>query len=80
MEMLTTHAGNVTQKVTFSIQEIEAAINLWRKLEQGGLTLGPNVKALADVYGLMIYSGWTNIAISQLSEIQLSALVRSPSN
>jgi hypothetical protein len=80
MQRLTTTVENVIQKTAYSIQEIESSINIWRKVEQSELTLGANVKVLADVYGLMIYRGWTSVAISQLSKIQLHVLIQSSLN
>jgi uncharacterized protein len=41
------------------ITDIEAAINHWRerKPSADGVTLGPELRALADVYALLIYHG-----------------------
>ena len=39
------------------ITDIEAAINYWRerKLSPDGVTLAPELRALAEVYALMVY-------------------------
>ncbi|AMO23115.1 hypothetical protein GCM10027034_44400 [Ramlibacter solisilvae] len=43
--------------VTIHITDIEAAINHWREREPSpdGVTLGPELRALAEVYALLIY-------------------------
>jgi len=39
------------------ITDVEAAINYWRKIAPSpdGVTLGPELRALAEVYALMVY-------------------------
>lgn len=63
----------------FSITQIEAAINYWRdqdamRPDADSLTLGDNTRALASVYGQLIYDGVESIAEDQLTEKQRQAL------
>lgn len=66
---------------SFSINQIEAAINVWRDKESvpthGGeaLILGAKARLLADVYGLMIHDRKDSIAESELSPDQKEALI-----
>ena len=41
------------------ITDIEAAINYWRARQPSsdGVTLGPELRALADLYGRMVFRG-----------------------
>lgn len=65
-------------KATVSIAEVEAAINVWRERKPAdhgsGLSISPEVRVLADIYGEMIFSKQTDVAVSALTERQLSAL------
>ncbi|MBI3531597.1 MAG: DUF3717 domain-containing protein [Burkholderiales bacterium] len=47
------------------ITDIEAAINYWRdkKPSSDGITLAPEVRALAEVYALMVF--WTEMRPAQ---------------
>ncbi|MFV8638497.1 DUF3717 domain-containing protein [Ralstonia pseudosolanacearum] len=60
---------------TFTIAQIEQAINYWRAAEPGGeFALNVQARALADVYGLMIYGGRAHVALTDLSAGQVEAL------
>jgi hypothetical protein len=65
-----------------SIAQIEAAINAWRNRspasagldEVDAIVLCAEARALANVYGSMIYSGQTAIPMSALAADQVVAL------
>jgi hypothetical protein len=65
-------------KQTYSVQEVETAINQWRNLEQtghaGNVILGPRVRELADIYGAMIFMKSNFVNTSELTPSQLDAL------
>ncbi|QGZ65479.1 DUF3717 domain-containing protein [Paraburkholderia acidisoli] len=65
------------QSEPVSIAQIEAAINFWRErcpADAQNPSLCAPARALADVYGLMIYSGKTSVARAALSREQAEAL------
>ena len=63
-----------------SIARIEAAINVWRDAQsavpEAGeiLVLDSESRCLADLYGQMIYNGWTSVPLASLSQSQQDAL------
>lgn len=61
---------------TYSIVEIESAINHWRTVAPSpdGICLTPNVRALADLYGRMIYLHAATVELLDLTEIQRLAV------
>lgn len=60
---------------TFTIAQIEQAINYWRAAEPGGeLALNAQARALAGIYGLMIYDGRAHVALADLTVGQVEAL------
>lgn len=61
---------------TYTIAQIEAAINYWRVMTQdAGCVLGTEVRVLGDVYGQMIYEKRAVIAETDLTSSQLQALI-----
>lgn len=63
----------------YSIYEIEAAINYWRDKapvdpKEQVLTLCEQARALANVYGQMIWERTESVARNDLSETQAAAL------
>ncbi|MFG6448069.1 DUF3717 domain-containing protein [Roseateles sp. BYS180W] len=62
------------------ITDIEAAINWWRKradaLDQDGLSLGPALSALAEVYALMVYRHEQDCAEDTMPAPALEAWLR----
>jgi hypothetical protein len=62
-------------RTEYSLDEIGNAINYWLAHEQAeALSIGPNARALADIYGIMLYQRRTRVATVQLSEKQINAL------
>ena len=62
-------------KKTYTIAEIEAAINYWQsKAPSDGVTLGPEVRSLSDCYGSMIYQQAREVEARLLNEKQVAAL------
>ncbi|WP_408433246.1 DUF3717 domain-containing protein [Paraburkholderia fungorum] len=61
---------------TFTIAEIEQAINVWRNRQASGedAALCPKARHLADIYGEMIYTHATAIDVSSLSAEQVEAV------
>jgi hypothetical protein len=61
---------------TFTIAEIEQAINVWRDRQTSGEdgALCPKARLLADIYGGMIYTHATAIHVSSLSAEQVEAV------
>ena len=59
-----------------TIAEIEQAINFWCAQEPAGRdgALCARARALADVYGLMIYERATTVDVSRLTPEQLDAV------
>jgi len=57
------------------ITDIEAAINHWRERAPAtdGYTLGPELRALAEVYGRMVYAHATEIDEAACPEAALAA-------
>jgi hypothetical protein len=66
------------QPVTVTITQIEAAINHWRDRRPTADAQSPalcaEARALADVYGLLIFRGATSIEFSTLNTEQREAL------
>ncbi len=62
--------------MSYSIVEIESAINHWRAVAPllDGICLTPMLRVLGDVYGHMIYLRAASVASSELTEIQRSAV------
>ena len=60
----------------YTIDQIETAINYWRNHQASGddAALCPRARALADVYGLMIYQRVTKVAANKLTPEQNDAL------
>ena len=56
--------------VAIHITDIEAAINHWRERapSSDGLSLGPELRALAQVYALMVYAHQTQIDEAQFPD------------
>lgn len=62
-------------RTEYSLDDIGNAINYWLAHEQAeALSIGPNARALADIYGIMLYQRRTRVAVTQLSERQINAL------
>jgi hypothetical protein len=62
-------------RTEYSLEDIGNAINYWQKHEQAEiLSIGPNARALADIYGIMLYQRRTRVATTQLTERQINAL------
>ena len=60
---------------TFTIAQIEQAINYWRAAQPGAeFALNAQARALAGVYGLMIYDGRAHVALADLAADQVEAL------
>lgn len=63
---------------TVTITEIEAAINAWSQRRpasgDGSYRICPQVRVLADVYGVMIYDRRETVARASLTPAQLEAL------
>lgn len=57
------------------ISDIESAINFWRARSpaEPDCSLAPATLALAEVYGRMVYAGWTEIDEGLLSDHALAA-------
>jgi hypothetical protein len=66
------------QPVAVTIAQIEAAINHWRErrptTDAEHSMLCAEARALADVYGLLIFSGASSIEYSTLNAVQRDAL------
>src|SRR5471032_785640 len=60
----------------YTIDQIETAINYWREHQASGddAALCPRARALADVYGLMIYHRANKVAANTLTAEQNDAL------
>ncbi len=58
------------------IVELENAINFWRARHPNpdGVTLGPETRALAEVYGLMAYHREVEVAVRGFPEGAMAAL------
>ena len=62
-------------RTEYNLDEIGHAINYWLIHEQAEpLSIGVNARALADIYGVMLYQRRTRVASMQLSEKQINAL------
>jgi hypothetical protein len=62
-------------RTEYSLEEIGHAISYWLAHEQAEpLSIGPNARALADIYGVMLYQRRTRVAVSQLTAKQADAL------
>ena len=62
-------------RTEYSLDELGHAINYWLAHEQAeALSIGPNARALADIYGVMLFQRRTRVAVTQLSERQINAL------
>ncbi|MFL9860020.1 DUF3717 domain-containing protein [Paraburkholderia madseniana] len=61
---------------TFTIAEIEQAINVWRNRQASGedAALCPKARHRADIYGGMIYAHATAIDVASLSAEQVEAV------
>ncbi|MDR6495984.1 hypothetical protein J2797_005909 [Paraburkholderia terricola] len=61
---------------TFTITEIEQAINVWRNRQASSenAALCPKARCLADIYGEMIYTHATVIDVSSLTAGQVEAV------
>lgn len=63
-----------------TLTQLEAAINVWRNRtaaapdDDGLLVLCAEARALADLYGVMIYTRAESVAASTLSAAQATAL------
>lgn len=60
----------------YTINQIENAINYWREHQASGddAALCPSARALADVYGLMIYQQAETVVASTLTSEQNEAM------
>ncbi|MEM5314165.1 DUF3717 domain-containing protein [Paraburkholderia sp. JHI869] len=67
-----------TQPSAVTLAQLESAINHWRErrpsAEQDQPVLCAEARALADVYGLLIYSGAPSVEYSTLNALQRDAL------
>ena len=62
-------------RTEYNLDEIGHAINYWLAHEQAeALSIGPNARALADIYGVMLYQRRTRVAASLLTAKQADAL------
>ena len=62
-------------RTEYSLEDIGHAIEYWLAHEQADpLSIGANARALADIYGVMLYQRRTRVAIAQLTEKQINAL------
>lgn len=62
-------------RTQYTIDEIGHAIGYWLQHEQAEpLSIGPNARALADIYGVMLYQRRTLVASAQLNARQAAAL------
>ena len=62
-------------RTEYNLDEIGHAINYWLVHEQAEpLSIGANARALADIYGIMLYQRRTRVAVSQLTAKQADAL------
>lgn len=62
-------------RTEYSLVEIGHAIEYWLAHEQADpLSIGANARALADIYGVMLYQRRTRVAVSQLTSKQADAL------
>ena len=62
-------------RTEYSLEDIGNAISYWLAHEQAEpLSIGANARALADIYGIMLYQRRTRVAVTQLSERQINAL------
>lgn len=62
-------------RTEYNLDEIGHAINYWLIHEQAEpLSIGANARALADIYGIMLYQRRTRVAVSQLTAKQADAL------
>ncbi|RZF25897.1 DUF3717 domain-containing protein [Paraburkholderia sp. UYCP14C] len=61
---------------SFTIAEIEQAINVWRNRQASGedAALCPKARHLADIYGEMIYAHAATIDVSSLTAEQVDAV------
>jgi hypothetical protein len=61
---------------TFTITEIEQAINVWRNSQPSGedAVLCPQARRLADIYGEMIYTRATVVDVASLTAEQVQAV------
>ncbi|GAB6852650.1 DUF3717 domain-containing protein [Paraburkholderia kururiensis] len=66
------------QPADVPIAQLECAINHWRErrpsADPDSPVLCAEARALADVYGLAIYHGWTRVSRASLNDTQRSAL------
>lgn len=62
--------------MTYSIVEIESAINHWRAVAPSpdGICLTPMVRVLGDLYGHLIYLRGMSVDSSELTAVQRSAV------
>lgn len=58
------------------VVEIEAAINYWRQLKPSpnGFTLAPEIRALAEVYGLMAYQRASRVVAGAVPALAMAAI------
>ncbi|HTH95400.1 MAG TPA: DUF3717 domain-containing protein [Rhodocyclaceae bacterium] len=64
-----------TVRTQYSVEEIGHAIGYWLAHEQAApLSIGPNARALADIYGIMLYQRRAYVAVAQLTPTQADAL------
>lgn len=62
-------------RTSYNIDEIGHAISYWLAHEQAEpLSIGPNARALADIYGVMLYQRRGGVAVAQLTAKQAEAL------
>jgi hypothetical protein len=62
-------------RTEYNLEEIGHAINYWLGHEQAApLSIGPHARALADIYGIMLYQRRTRVEVAQLTEKQIDAL------
>ena len=61
---------------TFTIANIEQAINVWRNRQASGedAALCPKARRLADIYGEMIYTRATVVDVASLTTEQVQAV------
>jgi hypothetical protein len=61
---------------TFTISQIEEAINFWRGRQAAGedAALCPKARSLADIYGKMIYQRADTVEVAALTPEQVDAI------
>ncbi|MGU7775667.1 DUF3717 domain-containing protein [Burkholderia sp. MR1-5-21] len=72
--------SNDPEADSVSLARLETAINAWREIElpvapDEDFVLGRESACLAEVYGAMIYHGWSSLPLATLRPDQRDALL-----